>query len=115
MSQTFEFDVSEKPLGNGTHSYQAKDLQTGDIIDLPRGGNDDGTQNLVGSYPELEVHLANRHGVTTKLVFYPSLDEMHYRPGGASWTYRRSHGLVVVVHDINRPVFSFTLSRIAEP
>lgn len=115
MGQTFEFEVSEQSLGNATHSYQAKDLLTGDIIQLPRGGNDDGVQNFVGSYPELEAHLASRHGVTTKLVFYPSLDEMHYRPGGASWTFRRTNGLMVIVHDIQRTAFRFTLSWIAQP
>lgn len=110
MAQVYEFEVSEKPLGDGRHSYQAEDMLTGDIVALPFGGNDDGTQNLVGSYPEIEGHLATRHSVTTKLAFYPSLDEMHYRPGGATWTYRRDHGqVVVIVRDIHRTVFRFTV------
>lgn len=112
---TIEFEVSERPLGNGSHSYQAKDLQTGDVINLPHGGNDNGIQNLVGSYPELEAHLAKCHGVTTTLVFHPSLDEMHYRPGGATWTYRRSNAPVIVVRDIHRTVFRFTLSWSVNP
>ena len=72
---------------------------------LSGGGDGD----KVGSYPELEDYLSQQHGVETSLTFIPSLDEMNYRRGGATWTYRRnSGGLVIIVEDIHRTVFRFT-------
>lgn len=103
----YEFEVFQKPVGAGTHSYECEDKATGFRFDLPSGGND----NLVGAYPEIEDYLKTQYGVSTKLVFISSLDEMNYRPGGATWTYNRSAGsLVVLVHDINRVFFSMTIT-----
>ena len=106
MGKKFEFEVREKALGDGTHGWEARDKATGTSIALACGGNGD----KVGSYPELEEYLSLQHGVETSLTFIPSIDEMSYRPGGATWTYRRnSGGLVIIVEDIHRTVFRFTL------
>lgn len=111
MALTYTYEVSEKPLGDGTHTYEAKDESTGDVICLPRGGNDDGQMNLVGSYPEIEAHLKDKHGVQTQLEFNPRFDEMSYRPGGATWTYQREGGqLTVIVKDTHRTVFRITIN-----
>ena len=107
---TYEFEVHQVSVAAHKHSYEFEDKLNGRRLPLPRGGNDDGTTNLVGSYPEIEAYLLSEYGVTTRVLFISSLDEMNYRPGGATWTYNRSGGLIVIVHDINRVVFSMTIT-----
>lgn len=107
---TYEFEVHQVPVAPHQHSYEFEDKLNGKRLPLPRGGNDDGTTNLVGAYPEIEDYLLTEYGVKTNVVFISSLDGMNYRPGGATWTYNRAGGLVVIVHDINRVVFSMTIT-----
>ncbi|MGO4618556.1 hypothetical protein AB4Z34_01620 [Ensifer sp. 2YAB10] len=111
MTQTFEFDVAQKPVGPHVHSWEAIDRANGKKIDLPKGGNDDGVKNLVGRYPEIEAYLDSEYGVKTDLTNARPDDKMEYIDGGTRWTLPRlGDGVTVIVDDINRTVLSVSVT-----
>ncbi|QIX22379.1 hypothetical protein FOB41_15110 [Agrobacterium pusense] len=106
MTQTFKFDVAQKPVGPGLHSYEAIDRANGKRIDMPKGGTE-GIENLVGSYPEIQAYLEAEYGVKTDLSYRSGINVMERRDDGVTWSIPRAEdGILVIVYDINRTVWS---------
>jgi hypothetical protein len=113
MAKTYEFKVSRKPLGGGTHSYVATDLATGAEVPLPEGGNQTDTKNLVGSYPEIEAYMLATYGESVRLVYTTGFGDTHVKlpDGGSRWTYlRKAAQLIVIVEEPPRTVLEVTIT-----
>lgn len=101
---TYEFDIRTKPISTQhLHTYEAVEAGSNYIFPLTGGGQG----NLLGSYPEIEVHLDKYHGVTVKLQYSPRLgDELDCDYGNSvfTWTFKRAPH-TIIVRDIGRPLF----------
>ncbi|KWH09755.1 hypothetical protein WT59_20800 [Burkholderia territorii] len=103
----YEFQVQEKSVG-GAISWEAIELGTGNVIDLPNGGNNGPHGKLMGCYPEIETYLSAMYQVSVQMVYITQIDQLQIDPDGKShWTFHRQ-AAEVLVHDIPRVVWRFT-------
>lgn len=101
------FRIEQRPVpGTHTHGWVAVDEDTGDEIDLTRGG----TGDHLGRYPEIARYLSDR-GVPVVLEYSPHRSDTldcDYRNNLYTWTFATGGG--IVVKDIPRTVFALTLA-----
>lgn len=110
----YYFEIEQRAVGPGQHSWFAVETGCGDVVPLPRGGSDASGENLVGQYPELSVYLRQKHRIDVPLVYVSQLDRLQINPDGSSlWTFCRRQA-EVVVRDIPRVVVSVTVSQMAD-
>lgn len=103
----YEFQVQEKSVG-GAISWEAIEIATGNVIDLPNGGNNGPHGKLLGCYPEIETYLLATYRASVKLVYITPIDELQIDSDRMShWTFHRQ-AAEVLVHDIPRVVFRLT-------
>jgi hypothetical protein len=106
MTQKFEFDVAQKTIAAGYHSWEAIDKSNGKRIDMPEGGPHH-VVNHVGSYPEIQAYLESEYGVKTDLSYREGLNVLEQREGGGTWSIPRPEDdVLVIVNDIDRTVWS---------
>lgn len=104
----FAFQVQERPIAAGEHSWVAVETTSGAEVSLPSGGNRSADKNLAGQYPEIQDFLGQRHGLNVPLVYVPQIDDLNIHPDGTStWIFRRQ-AAEVIVYDIPRTVARIT-------
>ena len=103
----FAFQVEQRPIGVGEHSWVALEQGSNHEVAMPVGGQG----SLVGQYPEIQEHLAQAHSINAVLVYIPQLDSLTIHPDrSTTWVFRRQ-AAEVTVHDIPRVVVRGAVDR----
>ena len=112
---SFVFEVKERTIAPGEHSWVAIETASDTEVALPHGGNTMAGKNLVGCYPEIEEFLRQAHGLTVRLVYSDTLDQLiRHADGKSTWVFHRQNH-EVIVHDIPRAAASITLAGTGGP
>lgn len=104
----FTFEIQQRSVCAGAHSWVAIEQSSGEEIPVPEGGTSASGKNLVGQYPEIADYLAQIHKLSVPLIYTTQIDELQINSDGTTvWTFHRQEA-EVIVHDIPRVVFSVT-------
>ena len=99
---TFVFEVREKAVDAGTHTWIVVERSSGTEFPLPHGGNTVAGRSFVGEYPEIQDFLQRAYRRDLRIVYDGDIDNRIPHPDGkTTWIFHRPNA-EVIVRDIPR-------------
>src|SRR3546814_15181047 len=104
----FVFEVREKAVDAGVHTWMAVERSSGTEFPLPHGGNTVAGRSFVGEYPEIQDFLQRAYRLDLRIVYDGDVDNPIPHPDGkTTWVFIRPHAevlLPVILRGAFRPV-----------
>src|SRR3546814_10624939 len=98
----FVFEVREKAVDAGVHTWMAVERSSGTEFPLPHGGNTVAGRSFVGEYPEIQDFLQRAYRLDLRIVYDGDVDNRIPHPDGkTTWVFLRPNA-EVIVRDIPR-------------